>query len=147
RFLARNRHCATGACRGRPAKSFRLGNPADWLPLLALVTAAAVIGKTFPAWLYMWAIAAALFAGCKWLCFRKELAKGARPTVGRKFGFLFGWIGMDAAAFFADTTAVKKPRAAEWMFAALKILLGTALLWLTTPWALTIHPLLAGWTG
>jgi len=152
RFIARNRDCGGNACtvnRGDKIavtpKSFRVGNPVDWLPLPILVLAAAVIGRQFPAWLYMWAIAFALFAGCKWLCFRK--ATRVQVGVGRKIGFLFGWIGMDAADFFATHEASKRPQPGELAFAGLKLFVGTVLMWTVVRLALPTYPLVAGWAG
>lgn len=147
RFVARNRGCAGNACHTRRPILFRVGNPADWLPLLMLGLAAAAFGRQLPPWLYMWALAVALFVGCKWLCFRRAIAHGANASLSRKLGFLFGWIGMDAGEFFARANPPAKPDVNEFMFAALKILLGTLLLWIATPLALAIHPLLGGWTG
>jgi predicted DCC family thiol-disulfide oxidoreductase YuxK len=147
RFVARNRTCNTGVCVLRPTKLFRVGNPADWLPLLILVSAAAVVGKFFPPWLYMWAITFALFAGCKWLCFRRELANSTTAGFGRKVGFLFGWIGMDAAAFTSNEKTLEAPRTTEWLLAALKVCIGSALIWAGVRLALPLNPLLAGWTG
>jgi predicted DCC family thiol-disulfide oxidoreductase YuxK len=177
RFIARNRDCGHGVCANRrfdtqkaspqnpehplcPAprrggggnrapgvRSFRVGNPADWLPLLILPPTAAVIGTRFPAWIYMWLLAFALFVGCKWLCYRRELAKGTLTSRARKIGFLFGWIGMDAAKFLSSETKATTPRASEWIFAVVKTLFGAILLWGGARLALTIHPLLAGWTG
>jgi predicted DCC family thiol-disulfide oxidoreductase YuxK len=147
RFAARNRNCRAGTCGTRRTKLFRVGTPVDWLPLLVLGPAAAVFGRQFPAWLYMWTLAFALFAGCKWLCFRRELAKSPKVSLRLKLGFLFGWIGMDAANFFAKAKIIKKPLAAEWFAAVLKILLGSLLIWIAVRRALAIHPLLAGWTG
>jgi predicted DCC family thiol-disulfide oxidoreductase YuxK len=147
RFLARHRGCAAGACTTRRPAAFGVGNPVDWLPLLILGLAAAVIGAQFPAWLYMWVMAFALFIGCKWLCLRKELERGADATFGRKFAFLFGWIGMDARAFFAKTNTAEKPRAYEFAFATFKILFGAALIWIVARHALSINALLAGWIG
>jgi alginate O-acetyltransferase complex protein AlgI len=112
-----------------------------------LSIAAAAFGRQLPPWLYMWVLAIALFIGCKWLCFRQALARGVNASLGLKLGFLFGWIGMDAREFFAKPAPTAKPRAREFAFAALKILLGAILLWKATPRALTIHPLLAGWIG
>jgi alginate O-acetyltransferase complex protein AlgI len=117
------------------------------MPLVILALAAAVIGRAFPAWLYMWAMAFALFAGCKWLCFRRELANGAEAGFARKLGFLFGSIGMDAATFFVKPNDAEKPRLAAWSFTGIKILLGAALIWMGARAALPINPLLAGWTG
>lgn len=147
RFIARNRACGADACGLRPGKSLRVGNPVDWLPLLILPPAAAVIGRHFPAWLEMWVIAFALFAGCKWLCLRRELARGSTASAGRKAGFLFGWIGMDAAAFLREAKAPLAPRAGEWLFAGFKTLIGAVLIWAGVQHALGINPLLAGWTG
>ena len=156
RIAASRRNCRPGACEHLPLKRtggtpvalwLRVGNPADWLPLLVFPPTAAVIGKPLPAWLYMWSLAFALFFGCKWLCFRREMAKGLHVGLERKVGFLFGWIGMDAANFFAKDNTLETPRAKEWIFAGLKILLGTILIWIGARAALTVNPLLAGWTG
>ncbi len=145
RFMARNRGCAGNACQICRAHFLRVGNPVDWLPLLILGIAAAVIGKQLPPWLYMWTLAFALFIGCKWLCFRKALERGNNAGPAKTIGFLFGWIGMDADSFF--TKPAEKPTAREFIFAAVKIFFGALLLWFATPRALAINPLLAGWTG
>ena len=147
RMLARHRGCAKGACQTHRPILFRVGNPVDWLPLLIFTIAAAVIGRQFPAWVYMWTLAFALFAGSKWLCLSEETGHGAKVPLVRKLGFLFAWIGMDAARFFAKTKTPDKPRAAEWTFATLKILIGALLIWVAARRALAIGPLLAGWTG
>ena len=147
RYVARNRGCAGNACETRRPFLFRVGNPADWLPLLVLGIAAVAFGTKLPPWLYMWVLAAALFVGCKWLCFRKALARGAHASLSRKLGFLFGWIGMDAREFFENPAPSAKPRAREFAFAALKTILGAVLLWVVARRALPVNPLLAGWTG
>jgi predicted DCC family thiol-disulfide oxidoreductase YuxK len=161
RILARNRNCTNGAChsgtgvspvrfdshRRDACATRRMANLADWLPLLILGSATAVIGRKFPAWLYMWTLTFALFAGCKWLVLRNETKRVANVGLGRKLGFLFGWIGMDAAEFFAKTPTAKRPAKIEFAFATLKILFGSVLIWFATPRALAVNPLLAGWTG
>ena len=96
-------------------------NAADWLPLLILGIAAAVFGRQLPPWLYMWLLAFALFVGCKWLCFRRALARGIHAPLNRQLGFLFGWIGMDAREFFETPTPTEKPLTREFPFAVLKI--------------------------
>lgn len=146
RFVARNRNCSTGTCTIASRAPSGVGKPADWLPLAILPPAAAAIGTLFPAWVDMWLIAFALFAGCKWLCYRRGLAKTSRVPWTRKAGFLFGWIGMDTAPF-AETKCATVPRLAEWLFAALKVLIGAALIWVVTRHTLTVNWLLAGWTG
>jgi predicted DCC family thiol-disulfide oxidoreductase YuxK len=173
RYVARNRGCAGNTCRvvardltlaTPPIAGTNSPSPIGWeragvrvglagkkaselLPLLLLGTAAAVFGKQLPAWLYMWTLAFALFLGCKWLCFRRALARGTNASLGRKLGFLFGWIGMDAREFLANANPPVKPRARDFTVATLKIVLGASVLWIATPRALAIHPLLGGWTG
>lgn len=146
RFIARNRTCRSATCTVTSRAHFGVGNPADWLPLVLLPPAAAAIGTLLPAWLEMWLIAFALFAGCKWLCYRRGLANLGRVHWARKAGFLFAWIGMDTAPFTAEKSATN-PRAAEWFFAASKALAGAALLWAATRHALAVNWLLGGWTG
>jgi len=147
RYVARNRGCAGNTCQIDRRTFVEVGNPADWLPLLMLGVTAAVFGTRLPNWLYMWVLASALFIGCKWLCYRRSLARGVNAGLGRQLGFLLGWIGMDATAFFTNAKLKPKPRAREFAFAFIKIAVGAALLWIATPPALTINPLLAGWTG
>jgi alginate O-acetyltransferase complex protein AlgI len=148
RYIARNRICDNGACEmpvlPHPA---RLRNWIVGLPLLILTIAAVVGGHTFPGWAYMWLICLALFFGCKWLVFFRALATLPRPGVLKSLGFLFGWIGMDAKAFFGDSEKATKPKPAEWLFASSKILLGAALVWMVTREIYPANPLLAGWTG
>ncbi|HWD93525.1 MAG TPA: DCC1-like thiol-disulfide oxidoreductase family protein [Verrucomicrobiae bacterium] len=147
RFLARHRSCAAGNCPTQRVASFRVGNPADGLPLLVFPPTAAVIGKEFPAWIYMWLLALALFYSCKWLCLRMAMARGVHAGLGRKIGFLFGWVGMDAEDFLTEATVPEKPRTTAWLAASLKTFSGAILIWMGARAALTIDPLLAGWTG
>ncbi len=153
RIIARNRTCSvvgTPRC-GVPARVTAggtfVGNLVDWLPLLIVLPAAAVIGRFFSPWLWMWSMALAMFAGCKWLCLRKEITKGTNITAAMKFAFLLGWVGMDAAAFADKRKSPAKPRANEWIFATLKILAGAALVWVFARRVLPVNPLLAGWVG
>ncbi len=146
RIVARNRTCAAGSCAVRLEKTF-VGNLVDWLPLLVLVTAAAVIGRLFAPWLWMWSMALAMFAGCKWLCLRKEIARGMNITPAMKIAFLLGWVGMDAKAFADERKTPAQPRVTEWIFAALKILVGAAFTWMFARRALAVNSLLTGWLG
>lgn len=146
RFIARNRTCNTICCPMTPRPSSGVGKPADWLPLVLLPPATAAIGTQLPAWLEMWLITFALFAGCKWLCFRRALTKAPRVSRIRKAGFLFGWIGMDSVPFTGEKPPAI-PRTGEWIFAASKVLVGATLIWVATRNALSINRLLGGWTG
>ena len=106
---------------------------------------AALATWSAPAWLLMWSVAFALFAGIKWLMWRD-----AKPTVagvGRTLGFLLLWPGMDARHFLAPTTCKSPPALREWLAAAIKAALGIVLVWGMARFALDVSPLAAGWVG
>ena len=100
-----------------------------------------------PRWGFMWAMAFALYAGCKWLTYRDAGRHSVTPSRARAIGYLVAWPGMDAGAFLRPDTTVPSPRPAEWLAAALKIIAGTALIWVAPRTAFAINPLLAGWIG
>ncbi len=117
-----------------------------WLPLLLLPPAVLAHGVywEWPAWVTMWAVAAAIFAGCKWLTWRRSPI--AAPA-WLHLAYLFGWPGLDASAFLSSTPlpAKKRPKPTEWLFAAAKTAVGVALLVLST--VFRELPLLRGWAG
>jgi hypothetical protein len=106
-----------------------------------------LVPASLPRWAAMWAIACALYAGCKWLTYREALNGGAAPGRRRALGYLLLWPGMDAPAFLAGAEPVAGPRATEWTAAVLKTLFGLALIWLAARLAHPAAPLLAGWLG
>ena len=89
----------------------------------------------------MWAVAAAIFAGCKWLTWRRTPSPA---PVWVHLGYLFGWPGLDAALFLGAKPG-KRPRPREWLFAAVKLAVGVVLV----PGSALLHelPLLRGWVG
>jgi hypothetical protein len=99
-----------------------------WLPLVALPAAVLAAPPAWPAWAVMWSLAGALYAGFKWLTWRRTPVPGA--TAGRQLSYLVAWPGMDAAAFLdpRPLPADARPRAGEWLFAAGKFAAGLALL-------------------
>src|SRR5262249_45019933 len=64
-------------------------------PVPAAVVALAT--PTWPPWALMWALAFAIYAGCKWLTWRQTPAPDAPKW--RHVGYLLAWPGMDADAF------------------------------------------------
>src|SRR5258707_7028283 len=47
----------------------------DWLPLSLLPLVVIAIRTVLPAWVFMWAMAFAIFIGCKWLTWRRACRK------------------------------------------------------------------------
>lgn len=142
RWIAARRNCAAGTCAMREAPGWT-----GWAPLLILPGIAALAAGHLPPWLFMWGLAGAIFLGCKWLAWRDAVAPMPGTPLPRSIGFLLFWPGMDARAFLDVQRAVKMPAVSEWVFAAVKTLLGGILLWGVARRVFGVHPLLAGWIG
>jgi hypothetical protein len=100
-----------------------------------------------PPWLFMWLLAAAIFAGAKWVTWWQA----ARSQIPWRIqsAYLFAWPGMDAAAFFGSGNAphCQAPSRREWFFAIAKTVLGVALIWGTARQVPEDYVLLRGWIG
>ena len=141
-WVARNRPCANGACAMK-----RRQRPVDFLPLVFFVAFVLVLQNHLPPWIFMWAIAFALYAGCKWATCKIAARAHGSPNLSLKLGYLFMWPGMNAAEFFNKNSPCPKPKPIEWFLAISKMALGATLLFSIAHLALPNHPLLAGWTG
>ena len=144
------------------------------LPLLALPMVALLLKPHVAPWVFMWAMAFALYAGCKWLTYRQAVCRDLRPKPGRTLAYLLAWPGMDAADFLdaaklsvnhcsgermqtippalravTAQRAVRttKPRATEWLFATAKMSSGVIAVWLLSRLLFPAYPILAGWVG
>jgi len=125
----------------------RLG-PLAILPLLTFPIAAWLLESHMPRWAFMWAMAFALYAGCKWLTYQEARARGVATGSLRVLGYLLAWPGMDAAAFLTGIgRPANRPRPSEWTAATLKTFLGAALVGVVARTALPGSPLLTGWLG
>jgi hypothetical protein len=111
-----------------------------------------------PRWALMWAIAIALYAGCKWLTFWQMvrlpstvLGPGKPDTTtttqSRVLGYLLAWPGMDPQGFLKQTHPVERPGRSEWIAAALKTVLGGFMVWRGARAAAPLGALLSGWVG
>src|ERR1700731_272051 len=107
----------------------------DWLPLVVLPCIAIAFRGGLQPWVFMWALAVAVFAGFKWWTWRRTISLGVKTTAFRSIAFLFLWPGMDAGRFLALDRRVPKPGTVPWMFAAAKTLFGAALIWEVAPLA------------
>lgn len=117
-----------------------------WLALLILPVISILFRKRMPAWLFMWTLSFAIFAGLKWITFwRGRTRVAANP--GRSIAYLLAWPGMDAESFLNPTRHPIKPAAREWLWAFLKTALGVVLLWIFARHIPPQHDLIRGWIG
>lgn len=92
----------------------------------------------------MWALAAAVYAGCKWLTWRHA----PDAPAGRQLAYLLLWPGLDAPAFLRGRVPPdRRPTGREWLFAAAKLAFGAGLVWGVSPVVPAGRPLLRGWVG
>ena len=121
-----------------------------WAPLVVLPVAVVVlIDESRPRWAMMWLLAIAIFAGCKWLTWRRTPPRGSDPVPWhRHAGYLLAWPGLDAHAFLEPRPPhVQPPTRAEWLDGALRGTAGLAMFFILAPLAGERSPLLAGWVA
>jgi alginate O-acetyltransferase complex protein AlgI len=132
---------------GRPCKLCRMPSPlVRWTPLAVLPLAALALMPHVPAWAFMWAMAYAIFFGCKWATLIGAGEAVRRATLTRILAYLFAWPGMDAREFLAPASRATRPTGAEWLGAIAKPVMGVILLFAVAPHFADL-PLLAGWIG
>jgi hypothetical protein len=99
-----------------------------------------------PSWVVMWLLAAAVFAGCKWLTWRQCRKEAGLHQGAWALAYLMAWPGMDPRAFLGSASA-SNPPPREWIWAGLKTLLGAGLFWGVARHATACGELLTGWIG
>lgn len=97
-------------------------------------------------WVFMWALSFAIFAGLKWMTWRRARTRVAH-SAGRSFAYLAAWPGMDAESFLDAEKHAVTPTAQDWLWAGLKTALGVALLWMVARRIPEHQDLLRGWIG
>jgi len=139
RHLARNRQCASGACE-IPKRPRGL----DWIPLPLLLLATLPFRDHLPNWIFMWLFVTALFAGCKWLTWRRAQTGNPPANLKRTFGYLLAWPGMDAKSFLTSKQP-EAPRLSEWLLATTRFFAGITLVWLAAKATITTDRLANAW--
>lgn len=101
----------------------------------------------WPRWVLMWAMAFAIYCGCKWLTWRRTPTD--RTLLWQHLAYLFAWPGMDARAFLkpACRERVQAPARWEWLLAASKTVIGWGLLFGLSPLIPESQTLVRGWVG
>lgn len=119
-----------------------------WGPILILPGAVLLlIPAEWPRWLFMWMLAFAIFAGCKWLTWRRTHVAGL--AWWRHAGYLLAWPGLDANAFLQPHPLPRemRPLPLEWTGAAFKFLVGITVFWGGSRLISEEQELLLGWVG
>ena len=117
-----------------------------WIPFALLPCGVVFLSPpTWPPWAFMWALAFAIFSGCKWLTWRRSLFPGVSRW--RHAGYLAAWPGLDAVSFLNSHPTPAKPGLREWCFAWCKLALGALLLFGAARLMPAEHPYLVGWVG
>jgi alginate O-acetyltransferase complex protein AlgI len=142
---------ATPITRTSAAAGRRLGGSAvrwwtGWellavLPVFVLL----LTPPAWPRWAFMWLLAVAIYAGFKWLTWRRTLAP--ETPVWKHFGYLLAWPGMDAAAFLRRSPQPDRPAPGEWIVATGKLLIGVLILWVITRLVPAEFSYCRGWVG
>jgi Membrane bound O-acyl transferase family len=116
------------------------------LPLLVFPVLVIALRTRMPAWLFMWALSFAIFAGLKWMTWWKARMRVAH-SAARSVAYLVAWPGMDAETFLDADKHPIKPTAQDWLWATFKTALGVALLWMVARRVPEQQNLLRGWIG
>lgn len=124
-----------------------LGRAAGWIPLAVFPAVALWVRPHLAAWVFMWAMAVALFAGFKWLTWWQARRSGRAGNPRRQLAYLLLWPGMDAATFLDRQDRPRPPGSSAWAAAAGKTAIGALLLFGLATRLPAAHDLLAAWTG
>jgi len=130
-----------GFAPGAQLAWWRGWGPLLFLPGMVLLAAP----RSWPRWAVMWALAFALYVGCKWLTWRRTPVQDV--PAWRHLAYLLAWPGMDAAAFLNLRAGSPKPAAREWLFATVRLCLGFGTLFGAARLVSPRFPYLAGWVG
>ena len=127
------------------------GGRPGWIgraPLILLPFLAIALGASLRPWIFMWLLAAAIYAGCKWLTWwQAKIAGFAAGNRKRSAAYLLFWPGMDPREFFDNTCAKRHVRASECLVATAKTLAGATLMGAGARVISSGHPMLGGWAG
>ena len=120
----------------------------DSLPLLAAAPVSLLATASLPAWAAMWALCLFLYAGFKWLTWRRAMRDlRPRPAAVRSLVYLAFWPGMNAAAFLTCDQAVRRPPRGEWLRAVRNMVIGAAVIWGLLPALMAWRAWAAAWAG
>ena len=116
-----------------------------WLLALLPILMCAITARPLPAWIYMWLLAASIFAGAKWVTVSDELP-WRDVSFWRMVAYLFLWPGLNFRSFHTLTPS-QPPKLGEWFMAVAKTGAGAVVLWGALRFLPPTHPMVIGWMG
>ncbi len=119
----------------------------EWTPLAALPLAVIALRGAMIPWGFMWLLAVAIFAGCKWQTWWQARAAGRARNWKRSLEYLLLWPGMNAEEFLEKSAWNRRLEPHEWLAALVNTLAGAALIWAGARVISPNHPMSAGWAG
>jgi alginate O-acetyltransferase complex protein AlgI len=125
-------------------------NHRGWVSLLPAVAIGVVLiaAWQWPAWVFMWVLAFAIYAGFKGLTFWEAMAQGIAAPTSTRLLYLFCWPGMSFTEFVsAPPESERRNSLRVWLAPAAKTLAGAGLVWLAVPPIPAEAWLLRGWVG
>jgi hypothetical protein len=119
-----------------------------WAPLILLPTTILTLRAALVPWAFMWLLAVAIFAGCKWQTWwEARLAERSARDWRRSVAYFLLWPGMEAQEFFVETAEKRRIPPNEWLSGIGKMLAGVGLVLAGARMISFGHPLLGGWAG
>jgi hypothetical protein len=101
-----------------------------------------------PAWVLMWLIAFAIYAGCKWLTVWEPLPQGMAVPATTRLTYLLLWPGMSLEEFAGPPPVNERTSSLpQWFAPAAKTLAGAGLVWFAAPAIPVEAGMLRGWVG
>ena len=116
-----------------------------WFPALLPVLVCAITALHLPPWIYMWLLAASIFAAAKWITVSDEFP-WRNVSRGRMAAYLLLWPGLNFRSFHA-LTPLRPPTVSEWFMAVAKTVVGAVVIWGALRFLPPTHPIVIGWIG
>ncbi|HKQ87004.1 MAG TPA: MBOAT family protein [Candidatus Acidoferrales bacterium] len=119
----------------------------EWIPLAVLPAVCIAFHSVWTSWAFMWLLAAAIFAGCKWQTWWEVQRDGDICNWRRSAAYLLLWPGMDARKFLEPSLKMRRVGKQEWFAAVLKTMAGAVLIIAAKRIVISDHPFWAAWIG
>ena len=116
--------------------------------LAALMGVTLLAAWHWPAWVFMWVMAFAIYAGFKWLTYRDALVQGLATSARIRLIYLLCWPGMSFKEFAGAPHAMeRRSTVLRWLAPTAKTFAGAGLVWFVVPAISADAWLLRGWVG